>query len=164
MPYDPPSQAAWMSGPATDGYPAFLITGHAAGFQGYGMGSYSYFNQGVPIVASNAFQTANPARPVSPRSTVISGRARECPGGGGMGCECGQAWPAWPPSSLASAVAPRRQRPRPRHQQPHPLPSHPLPSHPRRHRWRDRWRQLGLCRRHTRQPRRRPPSRASSSR
>jgi hypothetical protein len=61
MPYDPPSQAAWMAGPATDGYPAFLITGHAAGFQGYGMGSYSYFNQGVPIVASNAFQTANPS-------------------------------------------------------------------------------------------------------
>ena len=60
MPYDPPSQAAWMAGPATDGYPAFLITGHAAGFQGYGMGSYSYFNQGVPILASNAFQTANP--------------------------------------------------------------------------------------------------------
>jgi hypothetical protein len=24
------------------------------------MGSYSYFNRGVPIVASNAFQTANP--------------------------------------------------------------------------------------------------------
>ena len=25
MPYDPPSQAAWMSSPTTDGYPAFLI-------------------------------------------------------------------------------------------------------------------------------------------
>jgi len=60
MPYDPPSQAAWMANPATDGYPAFLITQRAAGFQGYGMGSYSYFNQGVPIFASNAFQTANP--------------------------------------------------------------------------------------------------------
>jgi hypothetical protein len=60
MPYDPPSQAAWMAGPATDGYPAFLITGRAAGFQGYGMGSYSYFNRGVPIFASNAFQTADP--------------------------------------------------------------------------------------------------------
>jgi hypothetical protein len=60
MPYDPPSQAAWRAGPATDGYPAFLITRHAAGFQGYGMGSYSYFNRGVPILASNAFQTARP--------------------------------------------------------------------------------------------------------
>jgi hypothetical protein len=60
MPYDPPSQAAWMANPTTDGYPAFLITDQAAGFQGYGMGSYSYFNRGVPIFASNAFQTANP--------------------------------------------------------------------------------------------------------
>jgi hypothetical protein len=60
MPYDPPSQAAWMADPATDGYPAFLITVRAAGFQGYGMGSYSYFSQGVPILASNAFETASP--------------------------------------------------------------------------------------------------------
>jgi hypothetical protein len=60
MPYDPPSQAAWMAGATTDGYPAFLITRRAAGFQGYGMGSYSYFNRGVPIFASSAFQTADP--------------------------------------------------------------------------------------------------------
>jgi hypothetical protein len=60
MPYDPPSQAAWMAGPATDGYPAFLITHGAAGFTGYGMGSYSFFNQGVPIFATNAFQADNP--------------------------------------------------------------------------------------------------------
>jgi hypothetical protein len=60
MPYDPPSQAAWMADATTDGYPAFLITGRAAGFQGYGMGSYSFFDRGVPIVASNAFETASP--------------------------------------------------------------------------------------------------------
>jgi hypothetical protein len=45
----------------TDGYPAFLITAAAKGFQGWGMGSYSYFNQHVPVVASSAFQTASPA-------------------------------------------------------------------------------------------------------
>jgi hypothetical protein len=44
MPYDPPSQAAWRSGPATDGYAAFLLTRRAKGFRGYGMGSYSFFN------------------------------------------------------------------------------------------------------------------------
>jgi hypothetical protein len=60
MPYDAPSQAAWMAGPATGGYPAFLITAQAAGFHGYGMGSYSFFNQGVPIFAASAFETANP--------------------------------------------------------------------------------------------------------
>jgi len=60
MPYDPPSQAAWMENPATDGYPAFLITPSAADFSGYGMGSYSFFNQGVPIFAANAFEADNP--------------------------------------------------------------------------------------------------------
>ena len=60
MPYDPPSQAAWMENPATDGYPAFLITPRAADFSGYGMGSYSFFNQGVPIFATNAFEADNP--------------------------------------------------------------------------------------------------------
>jgi hypothetical protein len=56
MPYDPPSQAAWMSTPTTDGYPAFLVSPNVKSFQGYGMGSYSFFNQGVPIFATQAFQ------------------------------------------------------------------------------------------------------------
>jgi len=60
MPYDPPNQAAWMANPTTDGYPAFLISHQAAGFHGYGMRSYSFFNQGVPIFAASAFETANP--------------------------------------------------------------------------------------------------------
>ncbi len=60
MPYDPPSQAAWKANRTTDGFPAFLITHQAAGFVGYGMGSYSFFNRSVPIVATSAFETANP--------------------------------------------------------------------------------------------------------
>ena len=56
MPYDPPSQSAWMENSTTDGYPAFQITHQAAGFQGYGMGSYSFFNQGVQIFATSAFE------------------------------------------------------------------------------------------------------------
>ena len=56
MPYDPPSQAAWMSSRTTDGYAAFLVTPRARNFRGYGMGSYSFFNQGVPIFATQAFQ------------------------------------------------------------------------------------------------------------
>lgn len=55
MPYDPPSQAAWMASPKFDGYPAFLVTPNVRSFQGYGMGSYSFFDQGVPIHASAAF-------------------------------------------------------------------------------------------------------------
>ena len=61
MPYDPPSQAAWMSSPTTKGYPAFLVSPNVTSFQGYGMGSYSFFNQGVPIFATQAFQS--PTRP-----------------------------------------------------------------------------------------------------
>jgi len=56
MPYDPPSQSAWMASPTQVGYPAFLVTNKVRSFQGYGMGSYSYFNQGVPIYSAEAFQ------------------------------------------------------------------------------------------------------------
>jgi hypothetical protein len=54
MPYDPPSQAAWMSG-AADGYPAFVISPRVTSFSGYGMGSYCFFDQGVPIESATAF-------------------------------------------------------------------------------------------------------------
>ena len=57
MPYDPPSQSAWMSGRTSNGYAAFLITPNVTRFQGYAMGSYSFFNQGVQIFAAEAFQT-----------------------------------------------------------------------------------------------------------
>ncbi len=56
MPYDPPSQAAWMSGPGQDGYPSFVIAPGVTSFAGYGMGSYSFFDLGVPIESATAFQ------------------------------------------------------------------------------------------------------------
>ena len=55
MPYDPPSQAAWMSSATTDGYPAFVVSPKVTSFTGYGMGSYCFFNQGVPIESATAF-------------------------------------------------------------------------------------------------------------
>jgi hypothetical protein len=61
MPYDPPSQAAWMADATTDGYPAFLVTGNVRSFTGYGLGVYCFFNQGIPIVASEAFQVPQTA-------------------------------------------------------------------------------------------------------
>ena len=45
LPYDPPSQQAWMAAPDQDGYPAFLVTRNVRTFQGYGMGSYVVFSQ-----------------------------------------------------------------------------------------------------------------------
>jgi hypothetical protein len=61
MPYEVPSQAAWMSSPTTDGYPALLIGSKVTSFSGYGLGSYSFFNQGVDIHSATAFSV-----PVTP--------------------------------------------------------------------------------------------------
>jgi Pectate lyase superfamily protein len=61
MPYDVPSQAAWMSSPTTDGYAAVLISPTARHFTGYGMGTYSFFNQGIDIFADHAYEAPNPA-------------------------------------------------------------------------------------------------------
>jgi hypothetical protein len=61
MPYDPPNQAAWMASPTQQGYPSFLVSSNVMSFQGWGMGSYSFFNQGVPIYATEAFQSPNAA-------------------------------------------------------------------------------------------------------
>jgi hypothetical protein len=56
MPYDPPSQSAWMASPTQDGYPSFLIAPNVETFQGYGLGSYCFFNQGVAIFSAMGFQ------------------------------------------------------------------------------------------------------------
>ena len=58
-PYDPPSQSAWMATPTQDGYPAFLVTPNVKTFQGYGMGSYSFFNiadLNPQVFSSEAFE------------------------------------------------------------------------------------------------------------
>ena len=64
MPYDPPSQAAWMSSPTTDGYPAFVITPRVTSFTGYGLGSYCFFNQRRPDRVGH--RVPGPGRPGCP--------------------------------------------------------------------------------------------------
>ncbi len=56
MPYDPPSQEAWMEAPGVDGYAAFKVADGVSSFHGYGLGSYSFFNQGLNIYAERAFE------------------------------------------------------------------------------------------------------------
>ncbi|HEU5227134.1 MAG TPA: hypothetical protein VFU49_04925 [Ktedonobacteraceae bacterium] len=56
MPYDPPSQAAWMEAPGVNGWAAFKIGNHVRSFSGFGLGSYSFFDHGVDIFAANAFE------------------------------------------------------------------------------------------------------------
>jgi hypothetical protein len=56
MPYDPPSQAAWMEAPGVDGWAALKVADGVKSFTGYGLGSYSFFNQGVDVFAAHAFE------------------------------------------------------------------------------------------------------------
>jgi hypothetical protein len=56
MPYDVPNQAAWMEALGIDGWAAFKVADTVTSFAGYGMGSYSFFNQGLDIFAANAFE------------------------------------------------------------------------------------------------------------
>jgi hypothetical protein len=65
MPYDPPSQEAWMEAPGVDGWAAFKLGDTVASFSGYGMGSYSFFNQGVNIYAAHALEVPTTLKPGS---------------------------------------------------------------------------------------------------
>jgi len=56
LPYDVPSQAAWMEAPGVDGYAALKVSDSVTSFHGFGMGSYSFFNRGLNIYAANAFE------------------------------------------------------------------------------------------------------------
>src|ERR1700678_241883 len=57
LPYDPPSQSAWMASPTQDGYPAFFVTPGVRTFQGYGMGSYVVFiDTSATLYDAEAFQ------------------------------------------------------------------------------------------------------------
>jgi hypothetical protein len=56
MPYDVPNQDAWRETAQTEGYPALEVGAGVRRFRGVGLGSYSYFNQGQPVFASQAFK------------------------------------------------------------------------------------------------------------
>ncbi len=82
MPYDPPSQAAWMEAPGVDGYPALKVANHVTSFNGYGLGSYSFFDQGINIYAANAFEVPStlPAGSINDLLTIFLNTA----GSGGI--------------------------------------------------------------------------------
>ena len=63
--YDVPSQAAWMEAPGVNGWAAFKVGNRVRTFNGDGMGSYSFFNQGVDIFAANAFEVPKTLAPGS---------------------------------------------------------------------------------------------------
>jgi hypothetical protein len=53
LPYDVPSQSAWMNGGA-NGYASYAVMQGVTSHQAYGLGVYSYFNQGVAITEDSA--------------------------------------------------------------------------------------------------------------
>lgn len=58
LPYDPPSQSAWTDGTA-NGYPSYVVSNSATTHQAYGLGIYSFFNQGINIIEDNAMTVPN---------------------------------------------------------------------------------------------------------
>jgi len=52
MPYDVPSQSAWMDG-SINGYASYNVSPSVTTHKAYGLGVYSFFNQGVDIIANS---------------------------------------------------------------------------------------------------------------
>ena len=53
LPYDVPSQSAWMQGSA-NGYSSYAVSNWVHAHHAYGLGVYSYFDQGIDIVEDSA--------------------------------------------------------------------------------------------------------------
>ncbi len=57
LPYELPSQSAWMASPTKDCYPAFLVTRNVRTFYGYGMGCFVVFiDTSATLFDAEAFQ------------------------------------------------------------------------------------------------------------
>jgi fibronectin type 3 domain-containing protein len=58
LPYDVPSQSAWMNGTA-NGYSSYSVSAPVKTHAGYGLGVYSFFNQGIDIVEDSDITVPN---------------------------------------------------------------------------------------------------------
>jgi fibronectin type 3 domain-containing protein len=58
LPYDVPSQSAWMNGTA-NGYSSYSVSAPVKTHAGYGFGVYSFFNQGIDIVEDSDITVPN---------------------------------------------------------------------------------------------------------
>jgi len=63
LPYDPPTQSAWMHGTA-NGYESYVVSDKVDSHQAWGLGVYSYLNVGPDIVEDRAI--------LVPKSTGVS--------------------------------------------------------------------------------------------
>ncbi len=60
LPYDVPDQASWIS-PAGNGYAAYKVADNVTTHEGWGMGSYCYFNVNPAVNALHGFEVPNVA-------------------------------------------------------------------------------------------------------
>jgi hypothetical protein len=81
MPYDVPNQDAWRETAQTEGYPVLEVTPGVHQFHGVGLGSYSYFNQGQAVFASQAFKVPPGLAPGSLQNVFTIFLSREGSGG-----------------------------------------------------------------------------------
>jgi fibronectin type 3 domain-containing protein len=58
LPYDVPSQSAWMNGTA-NGYSSYSVSAPVKTHAGYGLGVYSFFDQGIDIVEDSDITVPN---------------------------------------------------------------------------------------------------------
>ncbi|MGD0940014.1 MAG: malectin domain-containing carbohydrate-binding protein [Terracidiphilus sp.] len=58
LPYDVPSQSAWMNGTA-NGYSSYSVSDPVLTHAGYGLGVYSFFDQGIDIVEDSDITVPN---------------------------------------------------------------------------------------------------------
>jgi hypothetical protein len=56
MPYDVPNQAAWISPSGFNGYAAYKVGANVTSHEGWGLGSYNFFNVNPSVVAAHAFE------------------------------------------------------------------------------------------------------------
>jgi hypothetical protein len=81
MPYDVPNQDAWRETAQTEGYPALEVAPGVRRFRGVGLGSYSYFNQGQSVFASQAFKVPPGLAPGSLENVFTIFLSRAASGG-----------------------------------------------------------------------------------
>lgn len=78
LPYDPPSQSAWMDGDRL-GFASYRVADHVTSHHAVGLGVYSFFNQGQDVRAESGIQV-----PETPGVTLRSTTSVFLNGSGGI--------------------------------------------------------------------------------
>jgi hypothetical protein len=61
MPYDVPNQASWIAPNGVNGYAAYKVGAGVTSHEGWGLGSYNFFNVNPSVSAFHAFEVPTTA-------------------------------------------------------------------------------------------------------